>query len=44
VTCPDCGGEMDEEPWWDDAPENGGQCIGSIWTCPKKCPNGVEYE
>ncbi len=43
MKCEDCGKEMLEEPWWDDAEENGGQCIGSVYVCPDECPNGVEY-
>lgn len=48
MICSDCGRDMDPEPWWDDAEENGGQCIGTVYVChcpgnPDCCPNGVEY-
>lgn len=42
VKCEDCGTEMNAEGWWDDAPENGGACIGTLYRCPNDCPNGIE--
>jgi hypothetical protein len=33
--CPKCEGKgtVVVRPWWDDAPENGGQCIGEWLQC-----------
>lgn len=33
--CPKCGVKdmVVVSPWWDDAPENGGECIGEIHSC-----------
>jgi hypothetical protein len=33
--CPKCGGvgTIVVSPWWDDLPENGGECIGEIHAC-----------
>jgi len=35
--CPDCGSPAEEGNWWDDHPDNGGACIGSIWRCTREC-------
>lgn len=35
--CPKCGLTMTEEPWWDDPPELGGACIGTMWVCTDEC-------
>lgn len=33
--CPKCGGKntVEVRGWWDDAPENGGECIGEWLKC-----------
>jgi len=31
--CPQCGGPTLTAPWWDDPPEFGGACIGSLHQC-----------
>lgn len=33
--CPKCEGKgtVVVRPWWDDAPENGGECIGEWLQC-----------
>jgi hypothetical protein len=31
--CPDCGAPTLTAPWWDDAPENGGEVIGDLRQC-----------
>lgn len=31
--CPRCGDEVYPESWWDDPPEMGGACIGTMYVC-----------
>jgi len=31
--CFACGADTQERGWWDDAPSNGGACIGTLYQC-----------
>lgn len=33
--CPECGAATLIGDWWDDTPENGGACIGTLHKCTR---------